>query len=78
MVGGKVSEGSDIYFCFYIEKAHFVMVSGLLVFLFVKLLYYKLNFSKIAHTFYGSTQPASLKIAMYNSIDVRVMSCLFE
>ena len=39
--GGEVSEGSDMYlgFCFYFEQAHFVMFSGLLVVLFVKLLY---------------------------------------
>ena len=27
-------------FCYYFEQAHFVMFNGLLVFLFVKLLYY--------------------------------------
>ena len=31
-------------FCYYFEKAHFVMFSGLLVFLFVKLLYYTAYF----------------------------------
>ena len=34
-------------FCYYFEQAHFVMFSGLLVFLFVKLLYYTTCFSKI-------------------------------
>ena len=48
LVGGRVSEGSGIYlcFCYYFEQAHFVMFSGLLVFLFVKLLYYTTYFFK--------------------------------
>ena len=33
-------------FCYYFEKAHFVMFSGLLVFLFMKLLYYTTCFLK--------------------------------
>ena len=33
-------------FCFYFEQAHFVMFSGLLVVLFVKLLYYTAYFLK--------------------------------
>ena len=33
-------------FCFYFEKAHFVMFNGLLVVLFVKLLYYITYFFK--------------------------------
>ena len=33
-------------FCYYFEQAHFVMFSGLLVFLFVKLLYYTTYFLK--------------------------------
>ena len=33
-------------FCYYFEEAHFVLFSGLLVFLFVKLLYYTAYFLK--------------------------------
>ena len=39
-------------FCYYFEQAHFVMFSGLLVFLFVKLLYYTAYFFKIAPLFF--------------------------
>ena len=44
--GGEVSEGSGMYlcFCYYFEQAQFVMFSGLLVVLFVKLLYYTAYF----------------------------------
>ena len=42
VVGGGVREGSAIClcFCYYFQQAQFFMFSGLLVFLFVKLLYY--------------------------------------
>ena len=52
--GGEVSEGSGIYlcFCYYFEQAHFVMFSVLLVFLFVKLLYYTTYFFKNCTLFF--------------------------
>ena len=39
-------------FCYYFEQAHFVMFSGLLVFLFVKLLYYTTYFLKNCTRFF--------------------------
>ena len=61
--GGGVSEGSGIYlcFCYYFEKSHFVMFSGLLVFLFVKLLYYTTYFFKNSTHFFVFCLACSLK-----------------
>ena len=41
-----------LYFCYYFEQAHFPMFSGLLVFLFVKLLYYTTYFVQKMHPFF--------------------------
>ena len=46
LTGPRVSKGSGIYlcFCYYFEQARFVMFKGLMVFLFMKLLYYTAHF----------------------------------
>ena len=54
-LGGSVSEGSGIYlcFCYYFEQAHFVMFSGLLVFLFSEVvILYNLLFQKLHQLFF--------------------------
>ena len=38
--------------CYYFEQAHFVMFSGFLVFLFLKLLYYTSFFFQKLHPFF--------------------------
>ena len=47
--GGRISNGSG--FCYYFEKAHFVMFSGLLGSFSIKLLYYTAYFFKICTSF---------------------------
>ena len=53
-------------FCYYFEQAPFVMFSGLLVFLFVKLLYYTAYFSKIGPILHPNFFVLSLTCGLEN------------
>ena len=52
-----------LYFCFYFEQPHFVMFSGLLVLIFVKLSYYTTYFvkKKCTHFFFVFCLTCGLK-----------------
>ena len=68
-------------FCYYFEQAHFFfMFSGLLVFLFVKLLYYTTYFFNSNCTYFFVVLPNLQvgKLKLSNPIDVRLMPCLVE
>ena len=86
-LGGRVSEESGfcIYvFFYYFEQAHFVMFSGLMGSLSIKLLYHTTYFFKIwtyfaTKIFCGFAQPASWKIeTLSNYIDVILVPFLVE
>ena len=79
--GGGVNEGSGMYlcFCYYFEQTLFVMFIGLLVFLFLKLLYYLVFQFKLHPLFVvlPNLQVRKLKLCL-NPVDVRLMPCLVE
>ena len=83
--GGELAKEVDfcIYVFYYFVQAHFVMFSGLLGPLSIKLLYFTAYFSKFGPLFATKNfvvfLTCGLKIeALSNSIDVRLVPCLVE
>ena len=85
-LGGELAKEVDFVFmfCYYFVQAHFVMFSGLLGSLSIKLLYFTAYFFKIWTRFCNKNflwfcLTCGLKIeALSNSIDVRLVPCLVE